>query len=407
MKLIFRWYALIFPYILFLNIFSFGSNKIGIGTISFVVLMFILLVINLLFFSKISVNRLIFFGLSSFLVIQIIKIFTYNVGDISGSSFVGYLGNWLFFLLNFIFSSVFLKGNFNKVGFIKMLSNSFFITSLVGLIHYYLFFNISFMDPSYGSDEFGTIFNVADYDLMRFRESSIFFGPNVNAYMSVFGYLCMIFSIIDKGVLNVFKTFKFWIFSIIHICNILVSDSRSGFLLIIILTILIINEKGLNIGRVSSTIKSIFIFLLLIILSVYTYNQPRFSFETLLQDGRLIKIITGIEIFFSSKVNILFGTPINFVWTLGDVSVSDNMYIAILLYVGLIGFIILAYTFLRIIKKLNYLINKRQELIYNLFAKYFLILILFAGFFSIPIAMMPPMVYLGIILGGVEFNSQP
>ncbi len=407
MKSIFSWYTVFFPYVLFLNVLSFGEDKLGLGTILFTLIMLLLLVLSIIFSEKLTLNRNIFFGLISFLVIQALKIFTYNIGDIDFSLFIGYLGTWLFFIINFVFSSIHLKNSLYKSVFIRRLSNSFLISSLIGIFHYYFFYSMPFMDPTYGSDEFGTIFNVADYDLMRFRESSIFFGPNVNAYMSVLGYLCIIFSLIEKGIGKVFKSPKYWLGTTIHIWNIVLSDSRSGFLILILLTLFIINEKGMINYKLPALTKYIVFLILLFSTVIYINNQPRFNIESLIQDGRIVKIVAGIQILISNNLNILIGTPLNFKWILDDVSVSDNMYIALLLYVGIIGVIIMGFTIINIFKKINSLINSTQDLPYNLLAKYYLIMILLAGVFSIPIAMMPPMVYLGIILGGVKFNSRP
>jgi hypothetical protein len=405
MSSLFRIYAIIFPYILFLNILSFGTNNLGIGTLIFAIILFTFFLGTIFFIDKLNINKYIFIGLASFLIIQLVKIFTYNVGEVGINLFVGYLGNWLFFLLNFIISSIFLKNSNKKEFLIKMLSYSLLTTTIIGILHYYIFYNISFMDSSYGTDENGTIFNVANYDIMRFRESSIYFGPNVNAYMSVIGYISMIFTLLSKGLSKMFRSPKYWLFTILHTWNILISDSRSGFILIIILTILLINEKSLNTFKTTFKQKFFIFFIFMTIFIIYIYSQPRFNYESIFFDSRFIKILTGLEILSNNISIFIIGTPVNFKWVIGDVSVSDNLYIALFLYVGLLGVLILSFTVRLIFKKINLIIYKNDDFIYNLFTKYLLIMFLLAGIFSIPIAMMPPMIYLGIFLGGIKLNN--
>gem|GEM_PF-5392875 len=290
--------------------------------------------------------------------------------------------------------------------FLKMSAYGFMVSSIIGILHYYFFFSIPFMDPSYGTDDLGTIFNVADYDLMRFRESSIFFGPNVNAYMTVVGYLFLVFSVIQKGIVDMFRSPIYWLGLILHSWNIIISDSRSGILLITIITIIILYDKRLGVDfKISSWIKILILSALILGLMVYVKNQPRLSPEALLQDERMIKIAVGITILLSNSMNLLVGAPINDKWTIGDVSVSDNMYVALLLYVGVVGMAILVYTTIRIFRMLNRSLSLGQDYHYNLLAKYFIILFLLIGCFSIPIAMMPFMIYFGIILGGVRFEN--
>jgi len=405
MTKLFSLYVVAFPYVLFLNVLSFGSNSLGIGTTIFFMLMMLFFAITLVYIKKIVLPGFLFIGLSSFFVINIFKLFLYNIGPIDISFLMGGVGNWLFFLLNYVMASIYLKNNKNeKNRLIDMLSYSFMISSAIGILHYYLFFNIPFMDPSYGTDEVGSVFNVADYDLMRFRESSIFFGPNVNASMTVLGYLFLIFSIAKSGV-AFFKSKLYWLGLTLHCWNIFISDSRSGILLIIFLTVAFLYDRSLGAGiRINKALKISLIFVIMCFLIIYIQNQPRFSSEALLQDERLIKIGLGLVILTSNIQNFLVGAPIHDKWSNGEIAVSDNLYIAILLYVGVIGFCILITTLISFIRKINRLLRQNVDYNFNLLSKYFIFLFFLIGLFSISIGIMPLMIYFGVILGGVKFN---
>lgn len=406
MSRIFKYYGVLFPYILFINVASFGTKILGFGTVIFMLFLFALMSISLMFSDRLKIHIPIFLGLLSFFLINLFKALFYNSSGVSFSFLQGSVGVWLIFVINFVLSALFFKNSENKMKFVTVLSYTFMLSSFIGIIHYYLFYNIPFIDTSYAADGGDTIFNVADYDLMRFRESSIFFGANVNAYMTVMGYLFLVFSLIGDGIVKMFRSPIYWIGLILHCWNIFISDSRSGIILITIFTLILLYDKKLGANvKIPVWAKVSIITLLLGAVAVYIKFQPRLQPSVLLADERFIKIYIGATILLSSLINLLIGAPANDKWTLGDVTVSDNMYIALLLYVGVIGMIILAWTTIFIFKKLKKHLQLNTDYRYNLLAKYMLMLFLLVGVFSIAIGMMPFMIYLGIILGGVNYAN--
>ena len=225
--------------------------------------------------------------------------------------------------------------------------------------------------------------------------------------MTVMGYLFLVFSHIKNGIVGMFKSPIYWIGLITHCWNIFISDSRSGILLIVLLTLILLYDKkiGININ-LSGWTRVLLLCIVIAGLLIYIQNQPRLQLSVLLTDERFIKISLGITILISAPLNILIGAPLNDKWTIGEVSVSDNMYIAILLYVGVIGLFLLSLTTIYIFRSLNRLLMSGIDYHYTLLAKYMLVLFLLIGIFSIPIGMMPFMIYLGIILGGVQFGRK-
>ena len=397
-------YILTFPYILFLNILSFGNDSLGIGSIIFGIYTFLLNIILLLSIDRIHLNKKIFIGLCTFSFIIIMKFIFNKEGKVLFAHFTGYFGNSIFFILSYLFSKIFFSNYNNKENVIKLISNSYIISSLIGIIHFYFFYQIPFLDPEFGNESTGVIFNVENYDLMRFRETSIFFGPNVNAYMSIFGFLFLIFSY-NKKIVEIVKMKKFWIGLIIHVWNIIVSDSRSGLIVLLILFFLFINDKKIGIKTNNSfLLKGIFYFFGCISFVILAIYHPRFSFNIIMQDERIAKISIGIIIFTEKIINVLIGAPVNHNWAIGNISFSDNLFVALLLYVGIIGSVIAFVTFWIILKKINLFINNNENIDnMSLISKYFIYSFILIGCFSIPIAMLPVMVIFGFVLGSNKY----
>jgi hypothetical protein len=397
-------YILIFPYILFLNILSFGNDSLGIGSIFFSIYTFLLILILIFSLDRIHLNKKIFIGLCFFSIVIIFKFIFHIDGKVLPAHFTGYFGNSIFFILSYLFSKIFFSNYNDKENVIRLISNSYIISSLIGIIHFYFFYQIPFLDPEFGNEGTGVVFNVENYDLMRFRETSIFFGPNVNAYMSVFGFLFLFFSF-NKGLVEIVKMKKFWLGFIIHVWNIIVSDSRSGLIVLLILFFLFINDGKIGLKTKNSfLIKGIFYFFGCVSFVLIAIYHPRFSFDIIMQDERIIKISIGIIIFTEKIINVLIGAPINHNWAIGDISVSDNLYVALLLYVGIIGSIIIFVTFRIILKKINLFINNSEN--FNntsLISKYFIYSFILIGCFSIPVAMLPVMVLFGFVLGSNNY----
>ena len=403
MKYLFKIYIVLIPYTLFINIFSFASGTLGLGTILFMTVNLFFLISALFYFFKVELNKNVFWGLSSFVLIILLKLIFHIEGERSIKILFGSIGIWLIFLSNFYCSAVFFKNNKEKMKLISYISYSFIFSSIIGIVHYYFFYDIPFIDITYGADESGTIFNIADYDLMRFRESSIFFGANVNAYMTVLGYLFLL-SAIEKRGLIFLKSPIFWFGLLVHVWNIYISDSRSGIILILLITFIKLRQIQFEI-KISNLIKSLFYLLIIGSFILYISFQPRFTFVTILEDPRFSKFFVGTLILSSNPMNYIFGAPLNNNWMLDGVQVSDNLYISLLLTVGLLGFIILFFTSRKIFTYISSNLNNNKfDSGYNLLSKNVFVLFLFVGLFSIPIGMMPFMAYLGFILGGVKYT---
>jgi hypothetical protein len=221
--------------------------------------------------------------------------------------------------------------------------------------------------------------------------------------MTVLGYLFLLFAIEKRG-LNFLKLPIFWVGLLIHVWNIYISDSRSGIILILLFTFIKLRQIQVEI-KISNLLKLLFYLLITGAFTLYISFQPRFNFVSILEDSRFSKILVGTIIFSSNTMNYIFGAPLNNNWMLDDVQVSDNLYISLLLTVGLMGFIILFFTARKIFIYINSnLATNKFDYSYNLLSKNVFVLFLLVGLFSIPIGMMPFMAYLGFILGGVRYN---
>lgn len=418
MNKFYKGFCIFFIYILFINVLSFKSKifGLGIGTIITYVFTLFFLMVTIIFSTKLKTNWLIFAGFSSFSVILILKLYINNPRGAGVIDLLGTREAWLTFLIYFLCSALFLKNAKDKMKMVRWIGYIFISSSIIGIIHYYFFYNFPFMDNSYASNGANIILNVANYNLMRFRESSIFFGPNVNAFMTVLGYLFLIFSYLPFGLKDMFKSPLYWFGLIVHCWNIIISDSRSGVLLIVIFTIALFYDKKLwlnfhidskyaNYKYKFSKYKFLITLSALMGLIIYINYEPRFSPKILFSDPRILKFTVGLFILFSSLSNALIGAPLNDKWEIGNIQVSDNMYIAILLNVGFIGFLILVYTFILVFRSLKRRLVSGIDYHFTLFAKYALLLFLISGFFSITSSILPYMIFLGIILGGVKWSD--
>jgi hypothetical protein len=398
-------YFATFPWILFLNFFSFGNAGFGIGSMLFLGINVTLFVLSLKGILNDPVNLRAILAIGIIIFIGAFNNILRNEHAVTFAGIYASVATWLLIIINLLIATYY-KNRADIFKVVKSIHISLLLGSILGVIHYYFFYDTPFIDMKFDTDQYGGVKYLADADLGRFRETSIYFGANVNAYMSVLGYLCSIFANYKGDIRKVFISRSFWFAAVFHIWNIVVADSRSGMILILLVTLMVIFDKELSLRQTNKLLLRITVGILVIAGAlIYITFQNRFSSGNISEEGRVIKLIVGLSIILESNLNLILGLPIGMEWGKGGILVSDNMYLLFIMSAGIVGtgaFLFLLFNTVRKIKKFaRKLMNVDTN---NILIKYYIYLILIAGLFSNMIGMVPEMIYLGIFIGFVKKN---
>jgi len=321
--IIFAWTA---PFLLFANVISFDTKNAigGIGTNLFVICLATLFFISLLRRKKRD-----FWCMWLFLILIFVvgKGLLRNVGGVGVPEVLVAAKSYAFFLVHYYLGMIYLDSAGERLRILRGITWFTVLAAIVGIVHYHFLYNIPFIDLKYATDDFGAILFLKDYDIMRFRESSIFFGPNVFAYMLVFGYICYYQTwVIDHDAQVGNSRWYIVVISLIIGYAIFVSDSRSAlFLFLIFIMLNFIKQDSSIFLRVGVSVGLIAVAVSLMLLS------SRFSLALALSDPRILKLVVAYTLLNQSPLNWVIGLPAGSAWDDGGLAFSDNLYAALLL----------------------------------------------------------------------------
>lgn len=394
--IVFIWTA---PFLLFANVISFDTKNAigGIGTNLFVLCLAILFPISLMRAKKRD-----FWSLWLLFILMFIigKGLLRKTGGAGLPEIFITVKSYAFFCVHYYLGITYLDSERERLRALKGISWFTIWAAIVGIAHYHFFYNVPFIDLKYATSEFGAILYLKDASIMRFRESSIFFGPNVFAYMLVFGYICYYQTWVvsrDAHVRN--SRWHIVLVTLLIAYALVTSDSRSAlFLLFIFIMLNVVRQDSSILLRVIVPVALITTAIFLMILSA------RFSLALALSDPRFAKLIVAYTLLNQAPLNWVIGLPAGSPWDTGDIEFSDNLYAALLLEGGFVLIILLAIFSVGLTRKIAWLSVGASKIDSRFLAaaRYSLIFFLFYGFFAIPTSMITLFNYLGLLLGGVS-----
>lgn len=315
------------PFANFLTIIDFDSKFLfgGIGANITVLITFILITM--------SIFRHYYIGLPAIVLIFIVLIYFYK-GLGGGLELIAKSGQIpLFTLCYFQIGYVYVKSKFDFIGLVKLLKISLLSAAILGIIHYYFFYDITFIDIKYAmSADNESILFIENYELNRFRETSIYFGANSFAYMLCIGISLSGFVRAIKKISNL----NYLLSLFILLWALYITNSRSG--LIIGSIIIIIYSYPYFKQKININKYFIIGMLTVIAVLINLILNNRFSLYEIISDPRMAKNILGLQLFYGNQSNWLIGSKIDAMMSDDNgVSVSDNMYINVLHSSGAIG----------------------------------------------------------------------
>ncbi|MBI5987077.1 O-antigen ligase family protein [Clostridium perfringens] len=339
-KYAFKGVFTIILFVLWLNIYTMNIDRIQFNAkITNVVLALLLVVLSILNYKKIKLNKVHFFWL-----IAIISVYISCIISVNFQSSIDYFirfstGILIMILLGFNIESV-----YKSISFIKIFSIIYLIFTYYQLISFDKYFStISYL---FNTEKLDTIFNLSTYS-NRYVGLGIYAGNNAFILSLGFAiYASLIILYKKRRIINSFIALAF-------ACGVLLSGSRIMLINIVlsISVILVIRSKGIF-NKVKKII--IFFIILLIALSIILLIIPKSNlvFERFLNGSdsiksRLVLYNYAYELFNS---NILFGKGINtFVSltyinpVLSEKTYVHNVFLQLLCETGILGsiFIIL------------------------------------------------------------------
>jgi hypothetical protein len=385
------------PFLLFANVISFATkNSIGgIGTNLFVGYVVLLSIMALSRKKKRDAGLALLLLIISFMVLK--SVVRQTGGGIEDA--IASLRSYVFFAMHYFLGCVYLDSEARRSRLLRAISTFTVASAIIGILHYHFFYNIPFIDLKYATDAYGVVLYLSDESLMRFRETSLYYGPNVFAYMLVFGYVCYYQTWLMKSAplrprldLNIVAVTSLIAYALI------LTDSRSAlFLLFIIIVLNVIRGRSGVLVRLVVPLAIIFVGAALL-----AFNE-RFSIALALSDPRFAKMLVAYTLLSQSSLNWLIGLPAGSAWDMGGISFSDNLYGALLLQGGVVLIVFLAIFALRSKRAINSLTAHASaaDRHYLAAAKYSLLFFMLYGFFAIPTLMTCLFNYLGLLLGGV------
>lgn len=391
---VFVWSA---PFLLFMNVVSFETkNSIGgIGTNLFVYYLALLFAIGLRRRKRRDLGLLLLFFIVTFIFVKNI---VREAGNVAVGDLLVLIRSYAFFTIHYFLGSIYLDSENARVRILRIIGAFTIISAIIGILHYHFFYSIPFIDLKYATDEFGAVLFVKDLAIMRFRETSIFFGPNVFAYMLVFGYICYFQTwTIDKLVTGERGRAKILGVTALIVYALVVTDSRSALFLLLIF--ILINVVRRDAGMFIRIVVPVAI--VVSACALLAYSQ-RFSLAMALNDPRFLKLYVAYTLLNQSLLNWVIGLPAGSAWDTGGVPFSDNLYGALLLEGGFVLILMLGIFTVRMKRKIDELSLKASlvDQRYLLAAKYSLLFFLLYGLFAIPTSMTCLFNYLGLLLGG-------
>jgi hypothetical protein len=400
---LFASFVLLAPFILFMNVVSFDTkNSIGgIGTNLFVAILAALFLMAIARRKKRDVGLGLLVLIIGFIIV---KNLSRQAGGAGIGEVIASLRVYVFFGMHYFLGCVYLNTEYDRARVLKAISVVTIVSAVVGILHYHFFYHIPFIDLKYATDKFGTVLYLMDASIMRFRETSLYFGPNVFAYMLVFGYVCFYenwLSTKDPTAGGV--SLKLVAGTTLITYALVLTDSRSAlFSLFILIFLNVIKGSGGALVRVIVPLV-----ILCVVAALLTYST-RFSLSLALSDPRFVKIYIAYTLLSQSLTNWIIGLPLGAAWGDGDMAFSDNLYAALLLDGGfslifMLGiFVRIALGRIRMATAGASLSDRR----YLTATKYALTLFLLFGLFAIPTGMTSLFNYLGLLLGGMTRISK-
>lgn len=389
------------PFLFFTTAISFETKNYfgGIGANLFLILL-IPLVVNALFtILRSKKSELGLIVLSVIICFLLFKKITYNVTEFDFWHILKSTKEFIFFLVCYLLGYIYLRTESDRKALLKSIAIISLLSAIIGFLHFHFFYHIRFIDLIYATSEEGLILYLQNPSIMRFRETSVFFGPNVYGYMLVFGFICFYFNFFTAEKIKKPATL---ILLILVTCfffyNILLTYSRSAS----ILFIFFILWQAVRTKRRFFTLTAC-TGVLVAAVSTYLILEQRYALDLALNDMRFSKLIVALQILTESPLNLIIGAPWGDTQTRLGITFSDNLYGEIFLQGGVVLVALLCIFAIMMFKKIKFLktVSDTGNKRFLEAASFSLIFFILFGLFSIPIAMMHNFNYLGFLLGSL------
>jgi hypothetical protein len=405
-KSVFKFFVLTAPFLLFLNVLSFETKNAlgGIGTNVFFAVMLVVFVLSL------HRMKLADKGLKILLFIVIfvaVKNVLYRYGGTQLGAMILLSRNYLIFAFYYYLGIIYLGSEIDRRNVLKFIVVILIASLVISTLHYNFFYHVPFIDLTYATNETsGAILYLKDVSIMRFRETSIFFGPNVYAYMLVFGYICYYFRMVGQLTrARLGKALEVTLVTLFVIYGLIQTDSRSAlFLLFIFITANVVK------GRDGVLLKVVVPIVVAVVAAGLMAYSQRFSLALALSDPRFAKMFEAYLLLNQAAANWIVGLPGGSPWTTDALEFSDNQYGALMLEGGVVlvlAWIVFVRHSLKNIARLRPGASLYDQN-YLSAVKFSLVFFMLYGFFAIPIGMASLFNYLGLLLGGatrIAMNS--